>query len=328
VLASGMMAVAGAMRSYCRSVPCHFGVMLGDNVYPNGPTGGADGRDDRKRFEEILLAPFWDFGTLARDFRIYSVLGNHDWRTSRAAALAEVAYLQSTPPFYMRGLMYRVKPPAANGQVEIFAIDTKVLLAGTTVYEDALADDGSELPPTELEVPEPWSMPATEEERDMAGWLERALRESDARWKIVIGHHPLWSSAGSKYEQARAMRRLILPALCKYADMYLAGHEHTLEVHSDSCAKAVPGANLPPLPLLVSGAAAKQRPLNRWFMDHQAKKSPELATQFSRGIIWGYMHLTLDGDRALVRVITTPNDGSGSNRIEYATELVRRTTAE
>ena len=52
----------------------------------------------------------------------------------------------------------------------------------------------------------------------MAQWLEAALRESTARWKIVIGHHPIWSSAGSKFQQARMLRRLILPALCRYAD--------------------------------------------------------------------------------------------------------------
>lgn len=324
VSASGMMPVATAMKSYCASASCDAGLMLGDNIYPDGPTGGADGRDDAKRFDDILLAPFKDFGNLAPDFRIYATLGNHDWRTSREAAMSEVRYLETTPPFYMDGIIYSVKPPAGRGDVELFVLDTEVLLAGTTVYEDGLADDGSELPPSAIDVPEPWTKPQTDLERGMAEWLERSLRESDARWKIVIGHHPIWSSAGSKYEEAKVMRRLILPALCRYADMYIAGHEHTLELHTDTCEKALPGENVSALPHIVSGAAAKHRPLNTWFMKHQANKSPELTTIYAKGLIWGFVHLTLEADQAIARVITTPNDGSGVPALELTHRFTRR----
>src|SRR5688572_27452123 len=51
VAASGMMPVAKAMRSYCETARCDSAVMLGDNIYPNGPTGGADGVSDAKRFD-------------------------------------------------------------------------------------------------------------------------------------------------------------------------------------------------------------------------------------------------------------------------------------
>jgi len=106
--------------------------MLGDNIYPNGPTGGADGVTDATRFDEILLAPFKDFASLAPGFRIYAALGNHDWRTSREAALSEVRYMEETRPFYMDGLIYRVKP---RPDIELFVLDTEVLLSGQTVYE-------------------------------------------------------------------------------------------------------------------------------------------------------------------------------------------------
>ncbi len=324
VPASGMMPVAKAMRSYCKTAQCDSAVMLGDNIYPNGPTGGADGVSDAKRFDDILLRPFRDFTTIAPNFRIYATLGNHDWRTSREAALAEVRYLETTRPFYMDGISYRVSPPG-RPDVEIFVLDTEVLLAGETVYEAELADDGSELPGREIDEPEPWTRPQDERERSMAAWLEQSLRQSNARWKIVMGHHPLWSSAGSKFHQARVLRRLILPTLCKYADMYLAGHEHTLELHTDSCAKAVPGVPLPPLPQIVSGAAAKQRPINRWFMAHQSRDNPELKTEYAKGLVWGYVHLTLDGDEATVRVFTTPSDGSGASVPEITSQYRRRT---
>jgi hypothetical protein len=202
---------------------------------------------DAKRFDEILLQPLKHLGGLAAEFRIYSALGNHDWRTSREAALAEVAFLEQTRPFYMDGLIYSVRP-AGHPDVELFVLDTEVLLSGQTVFEAELADDGSELPGRIIDERPIWTRPQTERERNMVGWLEQALRTSDARWKIVMAHHPIWSSAGSKFQEARVLRRLLLPTLCRYADMYLAGHEHTLELHSDSCAKALPGESVSPLP--------------------------------------------------------------------------------
>jgi hypothetical protein len=327
VPASGMLPVSRAMKAWCASTPCDAALMAGDNVYPNGPTLGADGVADDKRFHDIFMVPYGDFVELTPGFRIYSALGNHDWRTSREAALGEVRFLESTPPFYMDGLFYSVKPPAGKGEVEIFVLDTEVLLAGTTVYEDIMADDGSELPPTTVEHPKEWTRPANEAERNMAAWLEQALQNSTARWKIVMGHHPLWSSAGGKFEQAKVMRRLILPALCRYADMYVAGHEHTLEVHTDSCAQAVPGTTLPPLPQVVSGAAGKQRPLNSWFVAHQERKSPELATQYAKGLVWGYMYLSLEREQAVLQVISTPNDGSGTNVPEFRQVFARRSSS-
>jgi hypothetical protein len=106
--ASGLVPVTTAMKAHCRQVRCDAAVMLGDNIYPNGPTGGADDVPDAKRFNEILLTPFKDFETFAPGFRIYAALGNHDWRTSRKAALSEVRYMEQTRPFYMDGLIYRV----------------------------------------------------------------------------------------------------------------------------------------------------------------------------------------------------------------------------
>ena len=66
----------------------------------------------------------------------------------------------------MSGLFYRVVPPAARGEVEIFALDTEVLLAGTTVYKARLTDDAREAQ-TEVEQLEPWAAPQTEAERNM-----------------------------------------------------------------------------------------------------------------------------------------------------------------
>ena len=322
--ASGLARVSAAMRRFCAMESCNLATMLGDNIYPNGATLGTDGHDDRRRFRALLLDPFRDLAPGNREFRVYATLGNHDWNTSREGALAQLRYLETTAPFYMNGLVYRVKPPAAHGTVEIFAIDTTLLLAANDVPEALLDDDGSEITNADLVDVEPWMTPQSDVERDISGWLERALASSDARWKIVIGHHPLWSSAGSKFQQARILRRLLLPALCQYADVYLAGHEHTLEVHLDACNEATPATRTIPLLHVVSGAAAKQRPLNRAFVAAQARDNPQLQTLWAQGLVWGFAHLTLAPDTVTVRMLTVANEGDAVPAVAYAYTHSRR----
>ncbi|PZP91215.1 MAG: hypothetical protein DI587_36185 [Variovorax paradoxus] len=324
VEASGMLPVARAMRRHCQSVPCQAALMLGDNVYPNGATLGRDGREDAQRFESIFRVPFQDLVAGDPAFRIYATLGNHDWKTSREGALAQMHYLASTPPFYMDGVAYRVVPPGGQGEVEIFVIDTHVLLAGDTVYEDQLDDDGREVTTDEVDRPDPWVVPQTEQERTMVPWLEQALQRSTARWKIVMGHHPLRSSAGSKFQQARTLRRLLLPTLCRGADLYFSGHEHTLELHRDDCRALASTTALPPLAQIVSGAAAKQRPLNTNFMRHQASSNPELSTLYARGMVWGFAHVTLYPDEAVVSLRATPVEDSQGQSEEVAVQRFAR----
>jgi tartrate-resistant acid phosphatase type 5 len=321
--ASGQMPTVAAMKSYCAQHTCNFAVMLGDNIYPDGAMANAD---DAERFRDVFTTPY---GSLVkeRDFRIYGVLGNHDWHTSRDGALVQVRFLETTPPFFMDGLFYRVVPAASQGDVEIFALDTQVLLAATKTPEAVLAEDASEVQTDDLEYFEPWSAPQNDAERNMVQWLETSLASSKARWKIVIGHHPLWSTAGSKFQQARSLRRLILPALCRYADMYVAGHEHTLEVHTDGCTEALPGSDVTPLPTVVSGSASKMRPTNTAFIRQQLKAHPELHTLFARGLTWGFAHLTFEGDRATVRLIETPRDGSGTAQVTYEHSFTRRSSS-
>jgi 3',5'-cyclic AMP phosphodiesterase CpdA len=311
VAASGLMPVADAMFDWCGRNKCQFGVLLGDNIYPDGATLGADGKDDGDRFRHNFADPYGRFATFGPDFRFYATLGNHDWHTSREAAMAQVDYLAKTKPFFMDGLIYRVSPPETRGEVEIFVLDTQVLLGGLTYREAELAEDGSEILSDEMDGVEPWAKPQTPLEAGQAAWLADALKSSKARWKIVIGHHPLWASAGGKYRQSEALRGAILPVLCEHADLYMAGHEHTLEAFTDSCEKALPGRTVKPLPAIVSGAAGKQRPLNSNFMRFQLRSNPQLRQFHAQGMIWGAAHLTLAPETATLTFITTPNDGTG-----------------
>jgi hypothetical protein len=322
VMASGMWPVSKASTAWCAArTRCDFGVMLGDNIYPSGATLGADGRDDARRFNDLLWEPYKRYRDENPDFVLYAVLGNHDWETSREGAMLQVDYMERSPLYHMDGIYYRARPAP---DVEIFGIDTTVLLAGQTVYKDLLDDAGIPQTSSELEPEVAWAAPEGDE-KDMLGWLERSLRESDARWKIVIAHHPLWSSSGTKVEEEIVLRRILRPMLCRYADAYLAGHDHMLEVHTDDCRGEIPAdADVPPLLHVVSGAAGKQRPEHSAFMAWQHEKYPELESLYVRSLVWGFGELVLNGDEAQVLMLTTPNDGSGGAKLEFEQSFARR----
>jgi hypothetical protein len=324
--ASGLYPVAWAMDEHCRRAGCDFGVMLGDNIYPDGATLGSDGITDERRFDNMFDRPFGRLGSGTPGFGIYAMLGNHDWRHSREGALAQVRYLQQHASFRMPGLFYRAVPPGLDGELELFVIDTEMLLASTTVYKDALDERGNELKTGKVEVWDAHIRPQTAEERAMVEWLARALESSTARWKLVFGHHALWSGGGSKYEKSRALRRLLLPALCRHADAYFAGDDHMLEVYTDDC-RAVTGALPAPLPLLVSGAAGKYRPLHPGFMAQQAKNNPEIRNLWSKGSTWGFMWAQISPDRLELQLYTTPTDMSGRPVLEARFDFPRRTAA-
>lgn len=63
---------------------------------------------------------------------------------------------------------------------------------------------------------------------EQQAWLLRALSESRARWKIVAGHHPLYSSG--RNGNTEGLRHILEPLMIRYGvNLYLAGHDHDYE---------------------------------------------------------------------------------------------------
>jgi hypothetical protein len=58
-------------------------------------------------------------------------------------------------------------------------------------------------------------------------WLDREIANSTARWKIVYGHHPIYSYGA--HEDEVAVRDVLLPLLRGRVDFYLCGHDHDLQ---------------------------------------------------------------------------------------------------
>jgi predicted phosphodiesterase len=62
-------------------------------------------------------------------------------------------------------------------------------------------------------------------------WLGRALEASDARWRIVTMHHPLYSFVGGREHPSHRARREVMLKVLKQndIDMVLTGHRHTYQ---------------------------------------------------------------------------------------------------
>ena len=58
-------------------------------------------------------------------------------------------------------------------------------------------------------------------------WLDGELSRSTARWKIVYGHHPIYSSGA--HADTPELQRMLLPILRGRVQVYLAGHEHLVQ---------------------------------------------------------------------------------------------------
>ncbi len=60
-------------------------------------------------------------------------------------------------------------------------------------------------------------------------WLDSTLSHSKCKWKVAVGHHPLFTT-GARRNGLRDVRQSFLPYFEKYqVDAYFAGHEHDLQ---------------------------------------------------------------------------------------------------
>jgi 3',5'-cyclic AMP phosphodiesterase CpdA len=88
--------------------------------------------------------------------------------------------------------------------------------------------------------------------KEQLAWLEKSLAASDAPWKIVVGHHPIYSSG--HYGNTAEFIRDLSPLFTKYnVQLYLCGHDHDYER-----SQPIKGTTY-----IVHGAGANFRPVGR-----------------------------------------------------------------
>lgn len=57
-------------------------------------------------------------------------------------------------------------------------------------------------------------------------WLDGELKKSTAKWKLVYGHHPIYSDG--EHGDSQLLTQKLLPLLKNRVDVYLVGHDHIL----------------------------------------------------------------------------------------------------
>lgn len=305
-----------AVAEFCREeAKCGFMLMSGDNIYPKGAS--ADPAKDAPVFKTLFTDPFAPFAASNPGAPVVVALGNHDWYNSREGALAQVAFHEQNRPFYMNGLFYRYRVSDDQGGVDVFVVDTEMLLSTMTLPDYDSSADGAMIATGKTDPGgDTNARPVTDAEKQQLKWLERALASSDARWKFILAHHPLWQGRpDSKYAQSIALRELLLPMACRHADAYFAGHQHSIELHEDDCSSVAKAEGLPtnpyaPLPVVVSGAGAKERSVSSDFARWQSHKFPQNTVRISWGDRPGFVGASLANGKLSITPIKVMGDGA------------------
>ncbi len=108
-------------------------------------------------------------------------------------------------------------------------------------------------------------------------WLGRSLDASDARWKIVTMHHPLFSFVGGEeHPSARERRFALLEIMRRHdIDLILTGHRHTYQrgAYGDDVARhAVGSAHDVRTMLIVTASSTKRGQTKREGWDRYAEE--------------------------------------------------------
>lgn len=161
-----------------------FVVTAGDNNYPDGTAETID-LNIGKPYHAFIHPYNGAHGEGATENRFWPSPGNHDWNTGTLQPYLDFFELPGNERYYA----------IRKGSVEIFLLDS-----------DGAEPDGRTADSVQ------------------AQWLQGALAASDATYKLVVMHHPPYSS-GDHGNTAEMQ----WPFADWGADVVIAGHDHTYE---------------------------------------------------------------------------------------------------
>ncbi|WP_437730785.1 metallophosphoesterase [Sorangium sp. So ce1335] len=252
--------VADRMSEKCIEVGgCHAVMMNGDNFYDHGVVDTSDAQWGPK-FEQPYDRP----GLNGLPF--YAVLGNHDHGPSSSGVRqAQIDYsrllvgggpgMRVSDKWHMPASYYDVR----IRHVHLFGIDT------VDFTSSEQADD-----------------------------MSARVAASDATWKIVFGHHPRFTS-GAHFSDNEVIGGAGMFAMQEAiycgADMYMAGHDHHLELIDKGR-----DARCPDTYFAISGAGSKTRPASAFVPRDPRQLFYTDATE-------GFVYLQFEGDRLLLQFI-------------------------
>lgn len=259
--------VAQVMDVAMAQLDGEFVTTTGDNFYSNGIASVNDPYW-RTSFEDIYSGPH-----LFENW--YPTLGNHDYRGNWQA---QIDYSNVSRRWVMPSQYYAKTFTLDGGQqLLLLFIDTSPL---NPEYKDEAQ----------------YAVTQQQDGEAQLQWLKNQLTTSNAGWKIVIGHHPLYSS-GKRYGKTDGIRRVLEPLFEQFnVAAYFAGHEHDLQ-HNKPEGTTVAH--------FVSGAGSEIRPTaSREF------------TKFASSTA-GFAAVSVNQNSMLVQMI------SAEGKLLYRTEISR-----
>lgn len=287
-------AVADAIRALHRREPFAMALGLGDNIYESGPNSNEDPQ---------FAAKFED-PNAGLDFPWAMVLGNHDTSSVFPGDGGwllrgdhEVRYHAHSPRWWMPSRYYSVRVPERNPVVEFFVLDLNPLAAYLPpLFTPYWAVDGQFM-------------------NEQRAWLDRAVAESPATWKIACTHHPYLNNGphgdAGRYEGLPVepingvhVKRFFDDHVNGRCHLILSGHDHSLQVLEQQ--PEMKGTRQ-----IVSGAAAKT-------VGAQPRVLPDTAhgAQFQSFHQLGFMVMELAPGAIELRVHTV-DPASGTSTEEF-----------
>jgi DNA repair exonuclease SbcCD nuclease subunit len=139
----------------------------------------------------------------------YPILGNHEYQGNTSAV---IAYSEVSRRWQMPGRYYsKVFDVSDSTKVLLLFIDTTPMIDEYRVSE---------------EHPDARKQSVENQMR----WIDNTLKNSTEKWKIVMGHHPVYAGTTKDESERTDIQTRLLPILEKHkVDAYYNGHIHNFQ---------------------------------------------------------------------------------------------------
>lgn len=263
--------VAAQMSKAAATLDAEFIIAVGDNFYPSGVQSVQDPQW-KYSFEDIYRSY-----PLNREW--YVALGNHDYKGN---IQAQIDYSAISRRWVMPAPYYSRKIKLDDGN------ELLLVVMDTNPFIDSYYEKEGQFK-TQL---------AQQDTAAQRKWLARTLSDtaSSIKWRVVVGHHPLYSGGKRKVNKdTQGFAGKFAAFFDRYkVDAYLCGHEHDLQVIKQKGAYTTQ---------FLSGAACEIRPTGKTEGTLFAASEP------------GFMTFSVTGSQMLVQLVKA--DGS----LLYTTSL-------
>lgn len=244
--------VAVQMIQHAKKLKPSFVLLTGDNFYDDGVKNINDDHW-KASYEEIYKG-------LTKKYPWYVSLGNHDYRGS---VQAEIDYHTINKNWILPERYYTTVINTNDGQqVRLVCIDT------SPWYSDYYTAGNM-------------AAVKTQDTAAQRKWLETTLANAKEPWKIVFGHHPVYSAAirGGTPE----LIEILAPLFEKYkVQAYVCGHDHNLQhIHPEKSY----------VDYFVSGAGS------------EVKDNPNFTKSNFAASVPGFADISIKGDSLILNFI-------------------------